>query len=316
MNRRDFFSSAAFAGIGASLPATMARADGHAAVSLPVAQRYSVGAFRVTVLSDGYLTIDAGTLVGISPEDFATALRRAHIQGDLHPTGVNAFLIETGSANILIDTGTGPVFGPTLGKLGANLAATGVSPDQIDHVVATHLHPDHIGGAFVEQTNPFTKAELIVSEGELNFWTNADIRAQAPDDFKPFFDLANGAVQSFGERVKTVSGEAALASGLTALPLPGHTPGHMGIMVEDGGEQLLIWGDILHVPSVQLADPSVTIAFDADGEMAAATRARILDMAATDGLRVAGAHIDFPGMGYLSKAGTGYQWQNAPYPYL
>lgn len=314
MKRRAFMASVGALPLGAAFPFHLAHADGHAA-PIPVIEVHKVGQTTVTAISDGFLTIEPGILNGVDEAGFAAALERAHISGKAHPTGVNAFLIESGAEKILIDAGTGAVFGPTLGHMGAHLNALGVAPADITKLVATHLHPDHIGGAMVDGKNPFEKAELVVHEADLGFWTNADVKAQAPENFHAFFDLAAGVTASFGERIKTVAGEADLGHGLTAMPMPGHTPGHMGIMVEDSGDNLLIWGDIVHVPPVQFADPSVTIAFDADQDTARATRAKVLDMVATDGLKVAGAHIEFPGMGYLSKDGSGYRWEPAPYPY-
>ncbi len=315
MKRRSFLMSAGAAPLVATLPTGAAQADGHAAPSVPIVQTHMVGDIKVTAVSDGFLQIVPGVLVGIDEAGFNAALERAHIAPGQHPTGVNAYLIETGEKKILVDAGTGPVFGPGLGHLEENLAGLGVTAGDIDTIVATHLHPDHIGGALINGVNPFEKAGLIAHSADIDFWTNDDIKAQAPDDFKPFFDLASGVVTSFGERIETVSGESDLGDGLTAIPMPGHTPGHIGVMVESNGDQLLIWGDIIHVGPVQFADPSVTIAFDADGDTAAATRARVMDMAATDNMKVAGAHLDFPGMGYLSKADSGYRWQPAPYPY-
>lgn len=315
MNRRAFLQSSAAGSAALALPVTQAAADGHATASPPTVLTYKIGGKRVTAMSDGFLTIDAGTLNGVDEAGYRAALDAAHIKADVHPTGVNAFLIEDETGKTLIDAGTGTAFGPTLGHLGAQMEAIGISPDSITRIVATHLHPDHIGGILATGSNPFTAAELVVSENDLGFWMSAEIKAQVPENFHPFFDLAVATVNSFGERVKTVSGEAAIASGLTAMPLPGHTPGHMGVMVEDAGEQLLLWGDIIHVGPVQFADPSVTIAFDADAETASATRAKALDMVTADGLMVAGAHIDFPGIGYVEKAGSGYRWVRAPYPY-
>ena len=314
MKRREFLSTSALAPaamMGAVLPASAASHS----TALPVVQTHTVGAAKVTAISDGFLPIGPEALQGVDAETYAARLAEAHITAEQHPTGVNALLIETGDARVLVDAGTGAIMGPTLGALGASMAAIGVDPASITHLVATHLHPDHVGGVLVDGQNVFSGAELIVSANDVAFWTDPDVKAGAPEGFHSFFDLAVGVVQSFGDRVREVSGEADLGPGLTAMPMPGHTPGHMGVMLESDGAQLLLWGDILHVPPVQLADPAVTIAFDVDADTARSTRASVLDMVATDGLAVAGAHISFPGIGYLEKAGSGYHWTPAPYPY-
>lgn len=314
MKRRDFLTTSAALAVAPAIAVTPARAAGHAQ-GLTIAQRHAVGSLTVTAISDGFLPIAHEVLQGIEKTDFDDALAAARLSGPAHPTGVNAFLIEDGTRTVLIDAGTGTAFGPTLGHLGEHLQAIGADPASIDHIVATHLHPDHIGGAFVDGTNPFPQAELVVSDADLNFWTSEDIKAQAPDEAKGFFDLAMGAVASFGDRLRPVSGEAAIAPGLTAVPLPGHTPGHMGVMIESDGDRLLIWGDIIHVGAVQFARPEVTIAFDTDQELAAATRKTTLEMAVADDLKIAGAHIGFPGIGYVTKSGTGYGWEPARFPY-
>jgi len=315
MNRRDFLSTSTLATIAATTTGIPASADEHSTTPTIAAQSRTVGAAKVTAISDGYLPIGPETLSGVDADTFKDRLEGVHMNPESHLTGVNSFLIETGDKRILIDAGSGNAMGPTLGNLSTSLPALGIDPASITHLIATHLHPDHVGGVLPEGQNIFSNAELIVSQDDLAFWTNPDMAAAAPDGFKFFFDLASNVVSSFGDRIKPVSGEADLGMGLTALPMPGHTPGHMGIMLEDSNEQLLIWGDIIHVAPVQLADPTVTIAFDTDGETAAKTRARVMDMATTDKLLIAGAHMSFPSVGYLEKADTGYRWFDAPYPY-
>lgn len=315
MNRRDFLSTSTLATIAATTAGIPASAAQHSTTPTIVAQSRTVGATTVTTISDGYIPLGPELLSGVDADTYKDRLEGAHMKPESHLTGVNSFLVETGDKRILIDAGSGIAMGPTLGNLSTSLPALGVDPASITHLIATHLHPDHVGGVMPEGQNIFSNAELIVSQDDLAFWTNPDMAAAARDGFKPFFELATNVVSSFGDRIKPVSGEADLGMGLTTLPMPGHTPGHMGIMLEDNNEQLLIWGDIIHVAPVQLADPTVTIAFDTDGETAARTRARVMDWATTDKLMVAGAHMSFPSVGYLEKADAGYRWFDAPYPY-
>ncbi|MEO0831485.1 MAG: MBL fold metallo-hydrolase, partial [Pseudomonadota bacterium] len=183
------------------------------------------------------------------------------------------------------------------------------------YLLVTHLHPDHVGGRVGETSVALPNAEMVVGTQDHSFFTSEEMKAQAPDGFKPFFDMAVAAAGQFGERVTLIDGEASIAPGITAMPLPGHTPGHMGFMLESGGEQLLIWGDILHVPAVQFARPDVTLAFDADPDTARASRTKVLDMVATDKLMVAGMHMSFPGLGYVERASEGYRLVPAPWDY-
>ena len=315
MNRREMMQTSALAAVGAGLaPALPAFAAAHAA-ALPVAQRFTIGDLTVTALSDGYLPIEPGVMNGIEADEFNEFAAQAYRAPGPVATGVNAFLVDDGSELTLVDAGTGSIMGPTLGQLFAQLEAVGVAPDAVTRVIATHLHPDHIGGVVSGGTNPFTNAALVVAQAEVDFWTNADIKAGAPEEVQGFFDLAGGAVTAFGDRLTTVEDNADLGGGMTAMLMPGHTPGHMGVMLDSSDTQLLIWGDIVHVGPVQFARPEVTIAFDTDAEMAAATRARVFDMAATDRVMVAGAHISFPGFGYVERAGEAFAWVPAPFQY-
>ena len=317
MHRRSFLATSAFAALGAATGLRFAPvlAQDGSARGIATAQSFNIGAAKVTALSDGFLPITPDALIGVTPEEFAALLEAAHLPGDAHPTGVNAYLVEVGDAKVLIDTGTGSAMGPGLGQLAGNMAALGIDPAGIETVVATHLHPDHVGGVLVDGGNPFTAAGLKVHSADLDFWTGGEVRKQAPAEAQGFFDMAEGAVAAFGERVETFGDGADLGHGMTAMHLPGHTVGHSGVMLESEGDALLIWGDILHVPPVQLAMPQVTIGFDTDQPLAAETRGKLLDQVATDGTRIAGMHIGFPGIGWIEKRAEGYGFTPAPFPY-
>jgi glyoxylase-like metal-dependent hydrolase (beta-lactamase superfamily II) len=173
-------------------------------------------------------------------------------------------------------------------------------------VLATHLHPDHVGGLIDDQGRAvFPNAELVVHEAEPRFWNDDTVMANAPDDMKAFVTLARTTMAAYGNRMRQVS-QGEVLPGITAVPAPGHTPGHTGWLLSSGGDSLLIWGDIVHMPGVQFARPDVGVGFDVDGAQAIATRQRIMDMAATDRLRVAGMHLDFPAFGHVARTGQGY----------
>ncbi len=286
------------------------------AEGLVAARRYRVGAATVHVLSDGFIPIGPDMLIGVTPEEFATLLDKAKMAPGAHPSAVNAFLVEVADRRILIDAGTGEIFGPTLGKLPSVMSALGIDPASIDTVVVTHLHGDHIGGTVSPDGNPYVNAALRVASADIDFWTSDEMQAQAPEAFKGAFDLARSALGGFGERVEPFgSAETTLAPGLTTLPLPGHTVGHTGLMLESDGNVLLITADILHVPAVQLAMPAVTIGFDTDQDMARQTRIKTMDMVAADRVMMGGSHIALPGLGYLETEGEGYRWMPARHQY-
>lgn len=311
MDRRTFIKTSA-----AALAATTGlRVSQVGAQSLSGAQSFTIGAVKVTALSDGFLPIGPEALSGVTPEEFASDLAAAFMAGPAHQTGVNAFLVESGDQKILVDAGTGAAFGPTLGHLGDSMAALGIDPASVTNVFATHLHPDHIGGLAGEGGAPFANAGLMVHQADMDFWTNDDIRGQAPEAMQGFFDMAKGVLSAAGDRVTVIADGTSVGGGLTAMHLPGHTPGHSGMMIDSDGAQLLIAGDILHVPPVQFARPEVTIGFDVDQDTARATRMKTLDMAAMDGLMIAGSHIGFPGLGHVEKSGSGYSFTPATWQY-
>ncbi|MCR9140024.1 MAG: MBL fold metallo-hydrolase [Alphaproteobacteria bacterium] len=313
MNRREFLIGTGMTSALATLGWSVASAT---AEGLVAARRYKIGAATVHVLSDGFIPIGPDMLFGITPQEFASILEEAHIASDAHPTAVNAFLVEIADRKILIDAGTGDILGPTLGKLPSVISALGIDPASIDTVVFTHLHGDHIGGVVSPAGNPFVNAALRIASSDIDFWTSHEMQAQAPDSFKPAFDLARAALGGFGDRIDPFGANAtSIAPGLTTLPLPGHTVGHTGLMLESEGDTLLIAADIFHVPAVQLAMPSVTIGFDTDQDLARQTRLRTLDMVATDRIMMGGSHIALPGLGHLESAGDGYRWTPARYQY-
>ena len=317
MDRRHFLTTSLLAG-AASLPGlrvAAADAAGRGGPALAAAREIRVGAAKVIALSDGYLPIDAGVFPDVGPEEFARHRAEAFLRADTHQLSINAFLIETGGTRTLVDMGTGPVLGETLGKLAGNMDALGIDPKGIDSVFITHLHPDHVGGVLGGGGNPYTGASMRVSRTDLDFWRNPDMKAAAPEATRPFFDMAVAATDIFGERIETFGDGDAIAPGVTAVALPGHTPGHSGVMIESDGDSLLIWGDLVHVAAVQLPRPEVTISFDVDPDIARETRLRVLDMVATDRLRVAGAHLGFPGIGYLERAGGSYRLVGQPWQY-
>lgn len=264
-----------------------------------------VGDILVTALSDGYYDTPMAAYRGIT-EDEAAARFTSRFQRVPPRVAINAFLIRSGGKTALVDTGAGETMGPTLGILPQTLAATGINATDIDTVLLTHLHPDHSNGLTgADGTALFGSAELVVSEDDVRF--RQDDGARAPFDAVAqlkYFDRPRQQIAPYANRMRDARGE--VFPGVTAVPLPGHTPGHTGYMVTSGTEALLIWGDICHAPELQLPNPDVSVIFDVDGEAASKTRRRVLDWVASDQLLVAGMHMHFPGFLHIVRDGDGY----------
>jgi len=274
-------------------------------VQTPGVYHLKLGDAVVTAINDGMFEGMVGLMTNI---DGPAA--EAQLSSTFRPLpprlSVHAFLVSMGGRRTLVDTGCAATFGPTLGSLFANLAAMGVGPEMIDTVLLTHGHPDHANGLIDASGKPaFANAELVVSAKEIAFWQDDAMMAAAPDDAKGYFAGARAAFAAYSGRTRLIEGGEVLP-GITAIPEYGHTPGHTGYLVASGGDSVLIWGDIVHIPGVQFARPDVGMVFDVDGAAAIATRKRIMDMAATERLRICGMHLDFPCFGHVVRQRDGY----------
>ncbi|MFZ6746499.1 MBL fold metallo-hydrolase [Undibacterium sp. JH2W] len=277
--------------------------------SAPAYYRTMLGAFEVTALSDGTVKLPVDKILMEPEQKTREVLAKSFLQAPLE-TSVNAYLVNTGNKLILIDAGTGSLFGPSLGKLIANLKASGYEAAQIDDIYLTHLHPDHVGGLMINGAMAFNNATIHVNEAEADYWLSPKNLEQAPADGKSFFQGAQASVNPYkaAQKLQTFSKDSELLPGLTAHSTQGHTAGHTSYLLESQGEKMLVVGDLIHVAAVQLGEPEVTVTFDSHAKAASAMRQKIFTQAAKDGVIVAASHMQFPGMGHLKKAGSSYQW--------
>lgn len=276
-----------------------------------------VGAILVTALNDGVIEAGFDWLSHVAPPE-AAALHRAAFRADPPQTTVNAFLLHLPDGRLaLIDTGAAGALGPSLGALPAQLAALGIAPAEIAAGLLTHLHPDHAAGLLdAAGGRAFPQADLVLHAAELRFWQDPATEAAATEQGRAFVSLASTVLAAYAGRSRTLTDGLALP-GVTAVPLPEHTPGHTGWRIADGDEALLVWGDIVHMPGVQFARSDAGVGFDIDGAQAVATRRRIMAEAAAQRLAVAGMHLDFPPFGHVVPAGDAYAfvpdvWSPAP----
>jgi glyoxylase-like metal-dependent hydrolase (beta-lactamase superfamily II) len=272
--------------------------------------RITLGDFEVTALSDGTHVFPVDTVMtNITQQqalqDLADVDLKLPIQGS-----INAFLINTGSKLILVDSGAGALYGTCCGKLMAHLRAAGYQPEQVDEVLITHLHKDHVGGILRDSQAAFPNAVLRVSQAEADYWLTPANKTSAPDFLSTFFDAAQAAVAPYqaAGHYQPYKNFGPLEPGIDALPAPGHTPGHAAYLVQSKGQQLLVWGDIVHVSGIQFPHPAATVKYDSSEANAQTTRKQLLELATSKHLIVAAAHIAFPGFGHIRLHQGEYQW--------
>ncbi|WP_299668942.1 MBL fold metallo-hydrolase [uncultured Ruegeria sp.] len=298
-------------------PTLLQAADvGVVAGSLPSYSKRRVGDVEVFVLLDGTIDVGPDLIVGFDRDAADRALKRQHLPpfDGTRPLPVLGHVIDTGSKKIAIDTGTFPGFSPKTGGYHEALNQAGINPSDIDTVLITHLHPDHVGGLTVDNERMFPNAEFLVSKTEWDFWYGAAADA-LPEQVQPFVQIARNTTSPYLEQVVLFEHEEEVLPGIQAVSMPGHTPGHAGFQLHSGSDNLLFWGDLIHLPRLQFDNPDWLVAFDMDPAQTASTRATMLDRAAADGLQVTGAHLEFPGFGYVEKLAGRYEFVPSAYDY-
>lgn len=258
------------------------------------------GDFTITAISDGYLTASLDFLSNIDP---AEAFRMQSNAGQKTPSAVhiNCYVVRGAGRTILIDGGAGGIkqWG---GRLRANLSLAGVEPSEIDTILITHAHPDHVGG-LVDTAGEvvFPNAELVAHRREVEFWQDDGNLSRASERARGNFLMARQVFDAYRNKRRTFN-QGEVLPGISAMPLPGHTDGHSGYLLESHDQGLLVWGDIVHFPHIQISRPDVSIAFDQDPSLAANTRSRLLDMVSSEGLLIAGMHLGELGFARIKRA--------------
>ncbi|MCB8878354.1 MBL fold metallo-hydrolase [Acidisoma silvae] len=273
---------------------------------MPGVYRHPIGDAMVTVVNDGFLDIPFEILRGAGQDDMRACMQSAFWKKPPRLT-VNAFVIETAGRTILVDAGGGSNTIYSMGLLPENLAAAGFKPGDFDTVLLSHIHPDHSNGLLDPDGKAmFPRAELVIHKDDVAFWSDPKLRDKTMPAATPYLDSAQALLTTYRDQIRIAEG-GTVAPGITQLPLPGHTPGHSGYRLDSAGESLVIWGDTVHIPEIQIPYPGVTSEFDIDEALAAENRRKIFDLVAAEGVLVAGMHLHLPAFAHVVKKAAGFR---------
>lgn len=283
----------------------------------PAYYRMMLGDWQVTAVSDGTVKVPLDKLLtNISPDDLKRAMSKDALT-PLAETSINAFVINTGSKIILVDTGAGSLMGDAGGHLLENLKNAGFPPESINIVLLTHIHGDHSGGVEYKGKPAFPNATVYVDQKDVDWWLNPKNINKVEDSQKHTFAESEKTMRPVinAGKLKTFHAPTVIIPGIQAIPAPGHTPGSVIYKITNHSQSMMLWGDIIHAKAVQMPDPDVAIHFDVDQQQAVKTRESVLKMISESGDWVAAAHISFPGIGHVQKEGNGYRWIPINYSY-
>ena len=276
-----------------------------------------VGDVEIICINDGTLLSNINAVRGVSPEQARTLFDKSFFPSEIRCT-TNNYIIRSKGRTALVDTGGGTYIIDTAGRMLENAAAAGIKPADIDTILFTHIHPDHISGLMDANWNKvFPHALIRMHSAEFDFWLSEDPMSQKIAHVKHEADHVIRFMTPYLEQIQLFDG-GEVFPGVTTVALHGHTPGHTGYLISSRGEEMLIWGDTIHWPVVQFALPDAAMSYDVDPVQAAATRWEILEKVATSGLLVAGMHLYFPGFTRVRREGAAFAmapvpWGHDPY---
>jgi glyoxylase-like metal-dependent hydrolase (beta-lactamase superfamily II) len=277
----------------------------------PAHFRFNLDDYEITMVSDGNIVLPTSfEAKNVDEAELKAFLQSYYLDPDTHTSQVNVCLINTGDELIMVDTGAGQYFLDSAGKLVDNLAVAGIKPEQIDKIILSHGHPDHVWGVIddFEETPRFANASYAMNAEEIDFWTDEDAVNKVPEMFRSFATGAMRNLKPVKDKTTRTKDGTEIAPGIRVIDTPGHTLAHQSVVVERGGKKLLITGDAIHHWPIAFDHPDWQPIVDMDAEKAVVTRKRLMDMAATDKMIVAGYHMPFPGIGRIARKGQGYQW--------
>ncbi len=300
LSRRGLLSAAAAFPLAATARPAFAAAEMKGAGFAPY-NRFKLGAFEITTLLAGTRTVpDPQTIFGLNAtaEEFTAASDAAMIPTDKAQFFFTPTLVNTGAELVLFDTGLNGA------GITSALTAAGYTPDQVDVVVLTHMHGDHIGGLMTDGAPTFPKARYVTGSREFNHWSTAGNEG---------FDKN---VKPLAEKMTMLDDQGSAASGISAMAAFGHTPGHMAYRIESEGKNLIIGADFANHYVWSLSHPDWEVKFDMDKAKAAETRKALLGMMASEKIPFIGYHMPFPALGFVEAKEGAFRYVPASYQFM
>ncbi len=310
LSRRKLLAASALTAAAGAMPRDSFAEAPAAKKQGPGVYRSKIGSYEVTALYDGiwYLPIDEKFVGNASSRAVDKALAAAFLPPRILPVSFTALMVNTGAKLILIDTGTAGQITDSAGFMLGNLAAAGVEPKQVDMIVISHFHPDHIDGIKTKDgAKVFPNAQILVPEPEWTFWMDDGNMSRAKQPVLRYFRNARRIFTDIAGEVRRFTPGEEVAPGITSIAAYGHTPGHTAFAIASGGQSMLAMSDTAREPFLFVKHPQWQPSYDMDGPMAAATRERMLDRAAADRMLVEAYHFPFPASGHIAKTKTGYE---------
>jgi glyoxylase-like metal-dependent hydrolase (beta-lactamase superfamily II) len=294
---------------GSVLAQSQAQSGAMASRQAPGFYRYKVGDVEVTAVNDGFAMRPLEGLVrNAGLDDVKKAMQNAFLPENALPITFTSLVLRQGDRTTLIDTGNGDMGAPTSGTWMANFRAAGFDPAQVDRVVISHFHGDHINGLRLKDgTAVFPKAEIMVPEAEWAYWMDDARMSQAPEGLRGNFQNVRRVFGPIAKDVNRYEADKEILPGLTTIATPGHTPGHTSYVLTSGQGRLIVMSDITNHPALFVRNPDWSAVFDMDADQARKTRHRMLDMAASERAQVAFYHAPFPATGHIARDDESYR---------
>ncbi len=319
MSRRDALKlaggAAALGALGSAVPQIAEAAAPMLGVSRPSIYRFKLGAFEVTTILDGFVQGKGPhpTFGSDQPAEVVQAVvQAAGLSTTMHENPYVVTLVNTGKELILFDAGNPKGRMKTAGHLSDLMVTAGYKPEQVDIVVITHGHPDHVGGLMADGKPIYTNARYVFGAAEFDYWNKGE---NIPEARKATRDLFMTQAAPLAEKATMIKPNDEVVSGIRAAQAYGHSPGMLAFHIESEGRRLYNWADTANHYLITLQHPEWHVGFDQDKDMAVETRRKTFDMLSAEKIPVVGFHMPFPSVGWVEKASTGYRWVPASFQF-